>query len=190
MAGQSSSSGAGGPLPITLKLLHRPPGSDESRLYGRVLSSKPIRNAVVKNVLKAAWARFSSVKMIDVDESTIAFEVANSRERDQILDFSPWSIQGSSLNIRSCGTNRSLAELNFNKLDIWMQAHGLSIDACNADNARQIGNSVGRCIQVESEHVMRQRCFLKFKVEIDVTVPLHAGFKWINEEGTEKWASF
>lgn len=136
MAAQSSSRGSGGPHQTTLQLMYRPPGSEGSRLYSRILSSKAVRNAVVMNVLKIAWARFGTVKMNEVDENTMAFEFGNEGDKQQILDLSPWSVQGNCLNLRSCSADMTLEELNFDKLDVWIQVHGLSLGVNNAENAR------------------------------------------------------
>lgn len=76
--------------------------------------------------------------------------------------------------------------MKFDKLVIWIQVHGLSLDVSNAENACQIGNNVGRCLLVESDQVAKQRSYLKIKIEINVSEPLQVGFRWTNDKGQEK----
>lgn len=74
-------------------------------------------------------------------------------------------------------------------MQIWIQVHGLSMEMFNQENAHRIGNNMGRCLAVEPDHVMRQRSFLRLKLEIDIAVPLTTGFWWSNAQGENKWAS-
>lgn len=165
------------------------PPAAEAQIYGWIISAKPLRNSVVRNVLRGAWDRFSSVRMQEVDDHTLSFEFGNARDRDQVMDLSPWSVQGHCLNLRACSANMSLEENKFDKLEIWIQVHGLSLDVSNAENARQIGNNLGKCIVVESEQLIKNCSFLRIKTEININEPLQAGFGWVNDKGEEKWAT-
>lgn len=110
MVEQSGSGGRGGRRPLALNLQHQAAEGEAIRVYGRLLSSKSVRNSVVRNVLNLAWARFGHVKMKDVDDNTMAFEFESDRAREQILDLSPWSVQGHCLNLRVRNASMSLGE--------------------------------------------------------------------------------
>lgn len=56
----------------------------------------------------------------------------------------------------------------------------------NPENARRIGNSVGKCIEVEPEHDIQHQNFLRIKIDMDITYPLVVGFWWTNPRGTDK----
>lgn len=90
--------------------------------------------------------------MTEVDEKTLAFEFDNERDREQILDLSPWSVQGHCLNLKVCRVDGCLEEMNFNLMQIWIQIYGQSLDMYNTN--------IGRCISVESEEAMHQRSLL------------------------------
>lgn len=79
--------------------------------------------------------------------------------------------------------------LDFARLQVWVQVHGLSLDRFKAHNANNIANSIGRCIRVEDSQIMYQRTYLRLLVDVDMTDPLMPGFKWIDAKGQEKWAS-
>lgn len=74
MAEQSSSGGREGYQTLALNLVHQSSGREEQRIYGRIISSKAVRNFVVRTLVKVAWARSGHVKMKVVDENTMAFE--------------------------------------------------------------------------------------------------------------------
>lgn len=146
-----------------------------------------MKNAVVRNVLKGAWTRYGMVRMIEMDEHPLAFEFDHDRHREHILDLGPWSVNGQCLNLRKCGVDRSLEELKFNMLQIWIQVNGLNLDMYYSKNAHMIGNEVGNCVRVESEHTMKQRSFLRMQVEINIEEPIKEGIWWTNHAGLEKW---
>lgn len=106
------------------------------------------------------------------------------------MDLSPWSINGHSLNLRECNADICLDEVNFDVMRIWIQVYGLSLDMYNGENARRIAGMVGRCMQVEKDHIMQNMNFLRLQVELDTTQPLKPGFWWKNSRGVDKWASF
>lgn len=166
-----------------------PPQAARNRVYGRMISQKLLKNSIVRNVLKGAWERYGRVNMTEIDDQTLAFDFECDRDRDQILDASPWSIQGLSLNLRLSGPGKSLDQLTFDRLQIWTQIYGLGLDMYNPENARRIGNNVGTCLMVESQHVMQQRSYLRVKIEIEIHKPLMDGFWWSDEGGGDRWAS-
>lgn len=84
----------------------------------------------------------------------------------------------------------SMDELNFDRLAMWVQVHELSLTVCNAANARQIGDSVGRFLEADDPKAALHRHYLRVRVEVNVKEPLPTGFKWNNEQGHEKWATF
>lgn len=178
MTTRASSGGREPPRKPTLKLVSSSPSvtMQRHRSVGQLLTQKQIRNSVVYNVLKVAWARFGQVEMTELDERTMAFEFQSKEDQKQIMDMSPWYVQGHCLNLIDCNELSSLEEVEFGKLQLWVQIFGLSLDMHNRDNAMNIGNSIGKCISVEEDWVVRNRPFLRVKIELDVMVPLSDGF--------------
>lgn len=59
----------------------------------------------------------------------------------------------------------------------------------NKENAYHIGDTIGRCVAVESVEIMKLRPYLRVRVEVDVSTPLMEGFNWSNSTGQEKWVA-
>lgn len=74
-------------------------------------------------------------------------------------------------------------------MQIWVQVYGLSLDMQNKENARSIGNSLGRCIRTEEDNTAKNQTFLRIQVEVNVEVYLVEGFWWTSRSGEEKWAT-
>lgn len=185
-----SNSGEGSAFGIPcLSLAPTPPIESAHILVGRILSERNVRNSVVYNVLKGAWARFGNVKMTEIDSSTMKFVFQSDRDLRQAMDHSPWSVQGRCLNLRAIPSIRCVDTAEFNLLQCWIQVFGLSLDMINEENAWRIGNAVGNCLEVEAAHVIQNRSFLRMKVELDTTVPLKVEFPWKDVNGLVKWAN-
>lgn len=186
----STSSGGGRFLEkAALTLVSNPPLLLRKRTFGRIISDKGMKNSVVNKVLQLAWARFDKVKMTEVDDRTMAFEFQSEKDKEQILDLSPWAIQGQCLNLKDCVENTRVEEIQLNKMQVWTQIHGLSLDIHNHENATNIGNSIGRCLEAEKDSVVQQRTFLRVKLEVDVASPLVDGFWWTCKSGKDKWVT-
>lgn len=52
-----------------------------------------------------------------------------------------------------------------------------------------IGNKIGRCIEIEANVETTKRSFLRMKMEIYVNTPLMVRFWWTNSQGQEKCAT-
>lgn len=192
MASSTNSDGGRQGIP-TLRLVpsstqHASRGTG-TRVLGMLVSDKHLKNNVVQNVLKEAWARFGPVRITEVNDTTLMFDFERPRDRDQVLELSPWSVHDHCLNLKLCPIDVPVAEIDFSKVQIWVQVYGLNLDMFNRPNANSIGESIGRCIKVEEEHVMQQRTFLRIQVEVDMVEPLLPRFKWVDSRGQEKWAS-
>lgn len=104
------------------------PCDSNTTVLDRIISHKGIKNTVIYNILKAAWASYGPVKMSELNESTMKFEFESNRDRKQILDLSPWSIQGHSFNLKECSLNACTQDVDFGSLQVWIQIVGLSSD--------------------------------------------------------------
>lgn len=77
------------PIGKTLCVSSRTPTETDTRIFDRIISQKSLRNTVVCNVLKVAWANHGAVRMTEVDEKTMAFGFESERDKDQITDLYP-----------------------------------------------------------------------------------------------------
>lgn len=108
------------PLPLILK----PPSRLLIRAVGKLISEKQIKSNVVFSVLRAAWGSYGTVVMSELKEGIMAFDFACEEDRKRVMDLSPWAIHGHCLNLRISQQNHSLDEIDFRKMQIWVQVHG------------------------------------------------------------------
>lgn len=58
----------------------------------------------------------------------------------------------------------SMDDVSFDKLDVWIQVHGLSLGVCNDANARQIWDTVGRFLELEVTNVAQHQNYMRIRV--------------------------
>lgn len=90
MATGSCSGDRGPQRNARLRLVTNTPNAAGSKVLGRLISQKQLRNSVVYNMLKSAWARYGPVKMKELDERTTVFEFES--EKDKKIDHGPVSL--------------------------------------------------------------------------------------------------
>lgn len=156
-------------------------------MLGKMISQKTVKNNAVYNVLKAAWANYETVKMTDLEEGVMTFDFENEKDKDRVLDMSPWTIHMHCLNLKVRQINRCVSEVEFDKMQIWVQVHGFSLDMLNNKNASQLANTIGKCLEMGKETKMQKCGYIRIKSEVGVEKPLTAGFSWTNAKGEEKW---
>lgn len=89
---------------------------------------------------------------------------------------SSWAIHRHYLNLKVCEINQCVKDVDFTTMQIWVEVHGVSLDMLNNENANQVANSLGKCLEVEKETEMQTRGYIKIKSEVGVEDPLLAGF--------------
>lgn len=63
------------------------------------------------------------------------------------------------------------------------------MDMMNTENATEVANNIGKCLCIEQESEIQKRGFMRIKSEVEIGVPLLAGFWWTDSRGADKWAS-
>lgn len=78
-----ASPGGGGTLGNVIRLVSNTLSEIRSRrTFDRIITQKQMKNLVVYNVLKVAWARYGSVRMTEVDDRTMAFEFQSEKDKE------------------------------------------------------------------------------------------------------------
>ncbi|MED6217859.1 hypothetical protein PIB30_021500 [Stylosanthes scabra] len=97
---------------------------------------------------------------------------------EQTLNRGPWSIRGNLLNLKKW-TGKTLQSVNHNKMELWMQMHGVPLSHRARTISVLIGGSFGKVLEAEESVInnILHRSFLRAKM--DITRPLPTGM-WLN----------
>ena len=81
-----------------------------------------------------------------------------------------------------------LDTLGLEKITIWVQLHGLPLEYQYPDFAMQLGQMIGLVDRADWEpDLPRNIRFMRVRVQIDLWLPLFAGFMLNLDDGTKQW---
>lgn len=170
--------------------LNSNPGLENSDWYvGKVISQKSIMLNTIHNVLKLAWARYITINILEATTGVLTFDFENETDQCKILDLSPWAINGHVQSIKIWDPSIGIKDVDFNKVNFWVQIHDLGLEKFSTENVSKIGNKIENCMEVEQDIETTRRSCMRMKVDIDVGKPLMVRFWWTNSKGVDRWAS-
>lgn len=170
--------------------LNSNPGLENSDWYvGKVISQKSIMLNTIHNVLKLAWARYITINILEATTGVLTFDFENETDQCKILDLSPWAINGYVQSIKRWDPSIGIKDVDFNKVNFWVQIHDLGLEKFSTENVSKIGNKIENCMEVEQDIETTRRSCMRMKVDIDVGKPLMVRFWWTNSQGVDRWAS-
>lgn len=150
---------------------------NNERYVGMIIYQKSMKSTTIHSVLRVAWERYDSVTICDAYEKVVLYEF---EDRKKIFDMLPWSIQGHCLSMRKWMPSVGLAHIEFKWVQFWVQVHDLRVEKFSFENAKVIGEQIGRFIESEKEVENVQKTFVILKVEVNVEEQLMTGFWWVN----------
>lgn len=104
----------------------------------------------------------------------------------------PWYVMNHVVSLQYWIPEASVYELDFNRISVWVQIHGLPLGAMNVKNATKLMSVVGEVLDVEDPMVDGNllRSFMRVRVCLNVNNPLPTGC-WIPRKDMPKlWVFF
>ncbi|XVF23445.1 hypothetical protein REPUB_Repub13aG0039300 [Reevesia pubescens] len=111
----------------------------------------------------------------------------DSKCMEEVLDDGHWSVIRCALNFQKWKVDRAVNEIDFLKINYWVQICNLPLEIKTFQNAIKIGRVSEEVIKVEdlSWRDGRGICFLRIRVTVKVDKPLLAGF-WVPRLGKDE----
>ncbi|KAJ8441477.1 hypothetical protein Cgig2_008738 [Carnegiea gigantea] len=110
-------------------------------------------------------------------------------DRDFALNEVPWAFDGSILLLKQMIGLEQPSEMNFSRIRFWVKAYDLPMKKKTYDFAQVLVLKFRDFVDVDEEDVLASSIYLKFRVDVDVTKPLHHDIM-VNVGGNPKWISF
>lgn len=161
-------------------------------LVGKILSKKMLNKGAVRAICSAAWGEASEVKVSDMGLNMFLFTFPSEEIIKNIMARSPWAVMNYIMSLQRWSPEVAVAEINFNKVPIWVQIHGLPFGAMTVINASKIMKLVGEIMEVEDPLVngVLLRSFMRARINFDIQNPLPTGC-WVPRKNHPKtWIMF
>ncbi|KAK3023207.1 hypothetical protein RJ639_043672 [Escallonia herrerae] len=138
-------------------------------LLAKITSLKKQNNKAVQNILSNVWNPTKGMKI---------FAFNHEWDRSRILDSRPWSIMSSHMVVKDWPPNLTMKEIDFNLSPFWIRICGLPPNQMTKLNAEKIAEKIGTLQEIDftTNGKISWFKFLRIRVEIDVSKPLHTSF--------------
>ena len=160
-------------------------------LFGKFLTTKPINQRVVKNLLRTTWKFGSDLKIIDVGEGLFQFKFTMESQLVWVLNNGSWSFDNYYLLLGRWEKGMNASTIKFTHCPLWVQVWGLPFELFSEDVAMDIGKGIGKVVEVDCKGVAADQAkFLRIRVEIPLDKPLRRGSKIKGPDGEVIWVAF
>ncbi|OMO59554.1 reverse transcriptase [Corchorus capsularis] len=119
-------------------------------VIGKIISKKPLNRRGVIGVLQSIWPRKEILTIREMGQNLYAISFVNQQFMEDALANGPWSVMGCYLNIKKWEIGQAMSDLDFSRVDFWLQVHNLPLEMLTCQNAEKIGVVIVRnCEQYE-----------------------------------------
>ena len=137
------------------------------KLYGRAFGL-----GVLQSKLYLLWKPVGSLDCVDLGKEFYSVKFSLKEDMDAVLKNGPWFIAGHFLSIRpwepffkpDCASVSSIA--------VWVSLHALPMELYEVEVLKQIGEAIGRVLQIDSQIAMEARGrYARLCIQLDITKP-------------------
>ncbi|PON94604.1 Zinc knuckle CX2CX4HX4C [Trema orientale] len=146
---------------------------------GKLISCKTLSSNLVRSILYNIWKLEGRWTIREWGHHKYYIEFSSEEDKKWVMDRRPWNISGGHLILKNRPLDVPLEEIDLSTTEVWVQAHGLPLNMVAAtENAYKIGEGFWKTLEVDdrSGKLFSGTKYLRFKVEMQATSPLFAGF--------------
>ena len=118
-------------------------------LFSHLLSDRQQNQRALKSTLRFAWKMGLELKIVDVGNGILQFKFSSKYQLEWVENSGPWNFENN-LHLL-CRWKKGLSTTNmvFTHSPFWVQLWGLPFEHMNEDVGRDIGNSLGRFLEMD-----------------------------------------
>lgn len=162
----------------------------QGALVGKVITDKSLNRSAIKNMLGKAWGNPDGLQVSDIGPNMFLFTFNSKEEAMEVFHKSPWYVMNKLMSLQEWVPHISLTEINFSRVNFWIQIQGLPLEFISVKCAEKILQHVGVILDIEDPRVDGKllRPFSRARVEVNIQHPLSTGC-WIPRKNNPRiWA--
>ncbi|XP_074352489.1 uncharacterized protein LOC141691618 [Apium graveolens] len=152
-------------------------------LVGRFLTDSPVDFQAMQHKMASLWKPGRGVYIKEIDANHYVFQFYHEVDIKRVIDGSPWTFGRFQLifeRLKPCDDPRSIS---INKLDLWVQLHGMSSRFMSQRVVKDIGNYIGCYVESNANNFVGVwREYLRVCVSVALDIPLKRMMKLKNSE--------
>lgn len=155
----------------------------------KLFSERGVRPEAIEQSVGWIWCPAKGISCKDVGDNTFLISFNQFSGLRKALDDGPWTISKELLVVAEFDESKSLDEIEFSSVPIWMRVERLPMGLMNRAAAKVIGDDVGEFMEVDSGGgVSAVGRVLRLKIRLDIRKPLQRGIMAdLGSEKGERW---
>lgn len=166
-------------------------GADPQKAFGKLLSDRSVRAEVIEQALGWIWCPVRGTDCKELGDNFFLLTFGQAAGKRKALDEGPWMVSNELLVVAEFDGSKTLDEIVFAFIPIWVRVSNLPLGSMNAITARAIGDEMGEFMETEADsepnEIIAGR-FLRVKVRLDIRKPLMRGVTIsLGEDVDDRW---
>ncbi|KAL9686402.1 hypothetical protein QQ045_023860 [Rhodiola kirilowii] len=157
-------------------------------------TGKSFNITALASSLKKAWIMETGVRFEEIGGNMAVARFEKQEDMEYVLDGGPWWFGNQGIVMKRWEMGKRPELLDLSKIEIWIQIHNLPLEIMRDEIASGFATMmVGRiCKKVKEHSDVLKRKFMRYKVEVDINLPLKDGVLFALEVGVDEpiWISF
>ncbi|XP_060965514.1 uncharacterized protein LOC133034443 [Cannabis sativa] len=160
-------------------------------LVGKFLTRWTFDFDAMRHMMASVWQSRKGVYIKELDTNRYLFQFYHELDIQSVIDGSPWTFNKCPLVFHRLKKGEEPKSVVLNKIDFWVQIHGLKTGFMLENIVRSAGEYVGRFVKSDSKNFNGLwRDYLRVRATIDIDKPLKRRMKLCKENGDWIWANF
>lgn len=164
-------------------------GTGNLKAFGKLLSDREVRAEIVEQSVGWIWCPSKGIECKELGDNCFLFTFPQAAAKRRVLKDGPWMISKEVLVVADFDGTKSLDEIDFSFIPIWIRVARLPMGLMNRATTEVIGDEIGDFMEMdfESDDLAAGR-FLQVKVRLDIRHPLRCGITVGMGEGVgDRW---
>lgn len=159
------------------------------KAFGKLLSERRVQPETIEQAVSWIWCPVRGIECKDLGDNFFLFTFGQVAGKRRALEEGPWMISRELLIVADFDGSKTLDEIIFSFIPIWVRVANLPMGLMNRSTAVAIRNEVGEFMEMESdENECAAGRYIRLKVRLDIRKPLMRGVTISRDEGEDgRW---
>ncbi|KAL3649264.1 hypothetical protein CASFOL_005667 [Castilleja foliolosa] len=155
-----------------LQTEENPPQNNEFTLVTKIITQKSNNLNAFKNSILRSWNPSGKVLTNPLQNNTMAFIFNKEEDINKILN-ATWTFRDQQIAIARWPPDKSITEVNLNKILFWVHVFGIPVCYANLTTAQAIGGMIGTFVKSDINLATQKwKRSIRIQVELDINKPL------------------
>ncbi|XP_057800178.1 uncharacterized protein LOC131015769 [Salvia miltiorrhiza] len=143
-------------------------------LVGSLIALKAPNGFHLLEIMKKSWKTQKEFEVREWRKNLFLFTFESAADREWVLKRQPWHFDNHLFAIKGLDDNLQPSDIRVDRGSFWVRAYNMPIKCMTSSIIRNIGKQIGIVEDVD-EMANYAGCFARFKVNMDITIPLLRG---------------